>query len=98
MTSLLWQFSYLQVLDYLTTIAFLLTGVQEGNPFVRWSMQLAPSPFLGLAFVKLAALMLGFYCLRMGKERLLSRINVMFALLVAWNLVALILGSAHLPS
>jgi len=34
----------------------------------------------------------------MGKERLLSRINVMFALLVAWNLVALILGSAHLPS
>jgi len=93
-TSLLWQFSYLQVLDYLTTVAFLLIGVQEGNPVVRLIMDAAPSPMIGLAFVKAAALLLGVYCLKLGKDRLLSRINVMFALLVAWNLVALILGAA----
>jgi hypothetical protein len=29
----------------------------------------------------------------MGRGKLLQRINVLFALLVAWNLVALILGS-----
>lgn len=96
MTSLLWQFSYLQVLDYLTTIAFLLIGVQEGNPVVRLCMNVAPSPMVGLALVKLAALVLGLYCLRLGKDRLLARINVMFAMLVAWNLVALILGAAHM--
>ncbi|MEP7365482.1 MAG: DUF5658 family protein [Acidobacteriota bacterium] len=95
MTSLLWQFSYLQVLDYLTTIAFLLIGVQEGNPVVRLCMNLAPTPMLGLAAIKLAALLLGAYCLKLGKDRLLSRINVMFAMLVAWNLVALILGAAR---
>jgi hypothetical protein len=93
-TSLLWQFSYLQVLDYLTTIAFLLIGVREGNPVVRLFMNVAPSPMVGLACVKLMALLLGAYCLRMGKDRLLARINVMFAMLVAWNLVALILGAA----
>ncbi len=95
MTSLLWQFSYLQVLDYLTTIAFLLIGVQEGNPVVRVVMNAAPTPMLGLAAVKLAALALGVYCLKLGKDRLLGRINVMFAALVAWNLVALILGAAR---
>lgn len=95
MSSLLWQFSYLQVLDYLTTIAFLMIGVQEGNPVVRMFMNLAPSPLLGLAAVKVTALLLGVYCLKLGKDRLLSRINVMFAVLVAWNLVALILGTAR---
>ena len=95
MTSLLWQFSYLQVLDYLTTIAFLLIGVQEGNPLVRLCMEVAPSPILGLTVVKLSALLLGVYCLKLGKDRLLSRINIMFAMLVAWNLVALILGAAR---
>lgn len=97
-TSLLWQFSYLQVLDYLTTIAFLMLGVQEGNPLVRFCMEMAPSPMWGLAGVKVAALLLGVYCLRLGKDRLLGRINVMFALLVAWNLVALIFGAAQASS
>lgn len=94
MTSLLLQFSYLQVLDYLTTIAFLLLGVQEGNPLVRLFMEHAPTPLWGLAAVKGLALLLGLYCLRAGKFRLLSRVNVMFAVLVAWNMVALILGAS----
>jgi hypothetical protein len=52
-----------------------------------------PNPIEGLLVVKLLALLLGIYCWRLRRERLLSYINVLFALLVAWNLVALILGS-----
>ncbi|MBM3810176.1 MAG: hypothetical protein FJW20_00945 [Acidimicrobiia bacterium] len=95
MTTLLWQFSYLQVLDFLTTMAFLIIGVQEGNPLVRLALELAPSPVAGLVLVKVAALGLGLACMRMGKAKLLSRINVMFAVVVAWNLVALIAGAAR---
>ena len=58
MNQLLAQYSYLQVLDFLTTIAFLLNGVREGNPLVRLAMQVAPNPMVGLLLVKLAAVML----------------------------------------
>ena len=88
------QFSYLQLLDFLTTIAFLLHGVKEANPLVQASMSLAGSPLYGLLAVKLLAVGLGFWCWRMQRNVLLSRINVFFALLVAWNVVALIANSA----
>lgn len=32
MNSLIFQYSYLQVLDLLTTVAFLINGVKEANP------------------------------------------------------------------
>ncbi|MBK5292619.1 MAG: hypothetical protein JJE04_13195 [Acidobacteriia bacterium] len=95
-TAIIWQFSYLQMLDFLTTVAFLALGVQEGNPLVRWAIAVAPSPVYGLAAVKIAALCLGIYCMRMGKLRLLTRINYMFALVVAWNMVALIIKATNL--
>ena len=88
------QFAYLQLLDLLTTVAFLLQGVQEGNPLVRWILRASPNPLGGLLGVKVLALILGLYCWRFGKQRLLGRINLLFAALVAWNLVALIAGSA----
>ncbi len=87
------QYGYLQVLDLLTTLAFLLHGVQEGNPVVRVAMALLPHPIWGLVAVKVAALALGIYCWWNAKFRLLDRVNLMFAILIAWNLVALILGS-----
>lgn len=93
MNQLLLHYSYLQVLDFLTTIAFLVNGVKEANPLVRLALNLGPNPIGSLIGVKVLAVMLGIYCWRMGRERLLSRINVMFALVIAWNLVALILGS-----
>ena len=96
MIYLIFQYSYLQVLDLLTTIAFLLIGVREGNPMVRLAIRWSPSPMAGLLLVKIAAVVLGVYCLRKGKEQLLRRINVLFAALVAWNLVALILGALRL--
>jgi hypothetical protein len=91
---LLLQYSYLQVLDLLTTLAFLLHGVREGNPLVRMMMHVTTNPLGGLVLVKVVAVALGLYCWRVGRGRLLSRINVVFAFIVAWNLAALILAAA----
>lgn len=93
MNQLLLHYSYLQVLDFLTTIAFLVNGVREANPLVRLALNVGHNPIGSLIGVKVLAVMLGFYCWRMGRERLLSRINAMFALVIAWNLIALILGT-----
>jgi hypothetical protein len=93
MTQLLLQFSYLQVLDFLTTIAFLVNGVKEANPFVRWVVHFVPNPIGGLVLVKALAILLGVYCWRMGRQRLLARINIVFAMVIAWNLIALIAGT-----
>jgi len=92
---LLWQYSYLQVLDFLTTIAFLVNGVEEGNPLVRLALTTWSNPIMGLLVVKFLAIVLGFYCWRVGKRQLLKRINLLFAVLVAWNLVALIVSSVR---
>lgn len=93
MNQLLLQYSYLQVLDLLTTLAFMLHGVREGNPLVRMMMHLTANPLSGLLLVKLVAVALGLYCWKVGRSRLLTRINILFALIVAWNLGALILAA-----
>lgn len=49
---------------------------------------------VGLLTVKAAAMGLGVYCWRSGRRRLLGRINVFFAVVIAWNLVALLVASA----
>jgi hypothetical protein len=90
--SLLLQYSYLQLLDLMTTMAFLMSGVQEGNPVVRWALNHSPTPASGLLLVKLFAIALGVYCWKYGRHKLLSRINIAFAVVVAWNLLALIAG------
>jgi hypothetical protein len=95
LSQLLWQFSYLQILDFLTTVAFLLHGVREGNPLVRLALGTGANPLASLLIVKLLAIVLGLYCWYRGRRQLLIRINILFALLVAWNLVALILRSVN---
>jgi hypothetical protein len=92
---LLLQYSYLQVLDFLTTVAFMINGVREGNPLVRLAVHYAPHPLGGLLIVKAAAVALGLYCWTRGRERLLVRMNLLFAVLVAWNLAALIIATAQ---
>jgi len=90
---LLLQYSYLQMLDLLTTLAFMLHGVREGNPLVRMVMHLTTNPLSGLLLIKLVAVGLGLYCWKLGRGRLLARINIAFALVVTWNLAALILAA-----
>lgn len=87
------QYSYLQVLDFMTTVAFLVHGIREGNPLVRLALEYSPNPLGGLLAVKIIAIGLGLFCWKFGKERLLNRMNVLFAVVVAWNLAALIAGS-----
>lgn len=96
MNQVLLQYSYLQILDFLTTIAFLVNGVKEGNPLVRFALTVGANPIGGLVLVKLLAVMLGVYCWRMGRQQLLARINVLFAILIAWNLVALIIRTVDI--
>ena len=96
MNQLLLQYAYLQALDLLTTIAFLLNGVREANPVVRLAFGLAPSPLSGLLMIKVLAIALGILCWRSGRVRTLSRVNLLFAALIAWNLTALILQSLHI--
>lgn len=94
MTALLLNYSYLQVLDLLTTSAFLLAGVREANPLVVIAMKLAPNAIVGLAVVKTMALVLGLICWWTSKSRLLKGATVFYAVLVAYNLVCLIFGLA----
>ena len=86
--------AYLQLLDVLTTLAFLVQGVMEANPLVRAAMRYSPNPLIGLAAVKAAAMIMALYCWKSQRIGLIRRMNVFFAVLVAWNLIALILGSA----
>ncbi len=87
------QFAYLQALDLLSTIAFLLHGVGEANPLVRWSMSIAPHPIGGLTAVKLLAIGLAIYCVKTHREKLLSRMNLFYAGLITWNMICLVLSS-----
>ena len=87
------QCAYLQMLDLLSTIAFLLQGVGEANPLVRWSMEMAPNPVVGLLLVKAAGLVLALYCVQAGRDRLLARMNFFYAALIAWNLFCLVLAN-----
>lgn len=86
-------FCYLQVLDTLTTIAFLLCGVREANPIVRAAMD-ASTPIDGLLTVKLVSAILALWCWESNRTGTLARVNVGFAALIAWNLAALIASLA----
>ena len=87
------QFIYLQLLDALTTVAFMLQGVGEGNPIARWAMRATENPLNGLFMLKAAGVALAMFCIYRSRERLLRRVNVLFAAVVAYNLVALILAN-----
>lgn len=89
--SLVIQFAYLQLLDLLTTLAFLAHGIQEANPVVRAALGVSHSPLAGLAAVKCSAMLLAVYCWRTGRTAVLRCANLFFAGLIAWNLVALAL-------
>lgn len=88
--SLLTQFAYLQLLDLLTTLVVLASGVGEANPIIRFLVAVAGSALGGLLAAKLVALGLALHCWRGGRLRLLGRVNWFYAGLVAWNVIALL--------
>lgn len=89
-------FVYLQFLDLMTTVAFLVSGAMvEGNPFVRFLMASTSHPFAGLLLAKCLAIVFGTYAWRTGRHAVLRKANVFFALIVAWNIFGTILGSVN---
>jgi hypothetical protein len=88
--SLLTQFAYLQLLDLLTTLTSLASGVGEANPMIRFLVAGAGSALGGLLAAKFVALGLALHCWRGGRLRLLGRVNLFYAALVAWNVIVLL--------
>jgi hypothetical protein len=86
---LLSAYFYLQILDLMTTTVFLAIGIQEANPLLRFFMGFG-SPLMGLAVGKMLAIMLGLYCWKAQRYRILMRGTWFFGLLVMWNLFAMI--------
>lgn len=89
-TQLLVEFCFLQFMDFLSTWAFLVHHVPEGNFLVRWPGH----PFEGLAVAKLTAIALGLTAWYLGRQKALRYGSAFYALVVVWNLVAIIRAGA----
>jgi hypothetical protein len=85
-------FICLQVLDTLTTLLFLHHGVAEGNPLIRAAMAGSVQPGMALVLAKVFAVALAAFAWRSGRTRLLRKVNLLFLLCIAWNLVAALVG------
>lgn len=93
MVSVLTAFIYLQILDALTTVAFMMHGLNELNPVIKWAMREASNPLGGLVLVKAVSVLVAIVCVSYSRYGVLRKVNVFFALLVAYNMVALILAA-----
>jgi len=89
---LLLAFVSLQVLDILTTLLFLHNGVSEANPLIRAAFAFTAQPEMALILAKSFAIGLGMMAWHSGRKGLLGKMNVLFALFVAWNLMAAFVG------
>jgi hypothetical protein len=87
-------FIYLQLLDFLTTIAGFKQGADEVSPFIAKLIH-SSSPLLGLAASKAIGLLIGGLCIGLNRVRLIGWINYWYAGLVVWNLCVLIVAHDH---
>ncbi len=78
-------FIYLQLLDFLTTLAGFKLGASEASPFIAKLIH-ATSPAFGVALSKVVALGIGGLCVAMNRVRLVGWINYWYAGVVVWNL------------
>jgi hypothetical protein len=87
MTKILCAFGALQLADIATTILALRLGGTESNPLIRVFMYLGP--VRGLLVSKTVVVLLAIGCALLGKLGTLRCANVVFAGIVAWNLIAI---------
>jgi hypothetical protein len=87
-------FVFLQAMDVLTTLLFLHNGVTEANPLIRAVLAGPVHPGLSLLLAKCFSVALATFAWRSGRTNLLSKMNLLFAACVAWNLVAALAGPA----
>lgn len=85
-------FIVLQLLDLLTTLYFINHGGAEGNPIVIRIAALAPSFTFGLLVIKAWALALGYWLYYKGGYRFLLVTNIVFTLIVMWNIMGISLS------
>ena len=84
-------FVYLQLLDFLTTMAGFRAGAHEASPFIAKLIHTS-SPVLGLAASKIIGLGIGCLCLALNKVKLVGWINYWYAALIVWNLCIIIVA------
>jgi len=78
-------FASLQLADLGTTVAVLRLGGVEENPLIKHLMVVGPVE--GVALAKLLAVTIGGICFLAAKHRALVIANLVFAAIVAWNLI-----------
>jgi hypothetical protein len=88
-------FVYLQLLDFLTTMAGFKLGAREASPFIVKLIH-ATSPAIGVAASKVVGLAIAGVCLVMNRPRLVVWVNYWYASLVVWNLLVIIRAGSRL--
>lgn len=89
-------FAYLQVMDFLLTLAGLMVGGSEFNWMFRNILAQSTHPVLDFAIMKaLFVIPVVFLATRFPNKRLLYLVNVGFMLLAFWNVVAILLSSSR---
>ncbi len=84
-------FFFLQVLDALTTLGVLQQGGYEANPIVAHLMGFGP--LNGLLLAKLLVVVVGAGVLWSGRARVVFIANYIYAGIICWNLLALIVAA-----
>lgn len=64
----------------------------EANPLIRAALSWWGRPGVALVLAKVFAIALATLAWRTGRRALLWKVNLLFALCVAWNLVATLVG------
>jgi hypothetical protein len=82
----------LQILDVLTTMAGLRLGAHEGSTFIGHLLQ--TGPLTGLIVSKILAAGLAACAVFLNRKRMLVFLNIWFAAVVVWNVIAICLQSA----
>jgi Domain of unknown function (DUF5658) len=88
-------FVYLQLLDFLTTMAGFRVGAYEVSPFIAKLIHNS-SPMAGLAASKVLGLALGGLCIALNRVKLVGWINYWYAGLVVWNLCVILVAQHQL--
>jgi len=92
MAKILAVFIFLQMADFMTTVATLRLGGAEMNPLVHLFMSIGP--IAGLILAKTAVIAVAIGCFFLNKPQVLHRANLVFAGIVLWNvsIIARLLG------
>jgi hypothetical protein len=82
------MFYFLQAADGLTTLIFMMLGISEGNPLVHFAMA-QTNPVTGLLVAKSICVGGGVLCSLSGRMWAIKKLNLVFALVVVWNLASI---------